>query len=115
MSKPIWRRRWSGWRRAFGSHARSAIRHCEELATKLQSNFALKRRSNPYLPSGDMDCFAPLAMTDDACTATSCLAAPLTGKVLRLLSNDLDASAQEIADLYCRCIELFFRWGQADP
>jgi len=34
------------------------------------------------------------------------------GKILRLLSNDLDASAQEIADLYKRrwAIELFFRW-----
>jgi len=35
-----------------------------------------------------------------------------TGKVLRILSNDLDASAQQIADLYRRrwAIELFFRW-----
>jgi hypothetical protein len=35
-----------------------------------------------------------------------------TGKVLRLLSNDLDATAREIADLYKRrwAIELFFRW-----
>ncbi len=35
-----------------------------------------------------------------------------TGKALRILSNDLDASAQEIADLYKRrwAIELFFRW-----
>ncbi|MGY4497299.1 hypothetical protein ACVWYH_006968 [Bradyrhizobium sp. GM24.11] len=35
-----------------------------------------------------------------------------TGKVLRLLSNDLDASAEDIADLYRRrwAIELFFRW-----
>ena len=35
-----------------------------------------------------------------------------TGKVLRILSNDLKASAQEIADLYKRrwAIELFFRW-----
>lgn len=35
-----------------------------------------------------------------------------TGKVLRILSNDLDASAREIADLYHRrwAIELFFRW-----
>jgi hypothetical protein len=35
-----------------------------------------------------------------------------TGKVLRILSNDLQASAQEIADLYKRrwAIELFFRW-----
>lgn len=33
-------------------------------------------------------------------------------KVLRILCNDLDASAQEIADLYKRrwAIELFFRW-----
>jgi hypothetical protein len=35
-----------------------------------------------------------------------------TGKVLRILTNDLEASAQEIADLYRRrwAIELFFRW-----
>jgi IS4 transposase len=35
-----------------------------------------------------------------------------TGKVLRIITNDLKASAQEIADLYKRrwAIELFFRW-----
>lgn len=35
-----------------------------------------------------------------------------TGKVLRILSNDLDASAEDIAGLYRRrwAIELFFRW-----
>src|SRR5438477_5918853 len=35
-----------------------------------------------------------------------------SGKVLRVFTNDLDASAQEIADLYKRrwAIELFFRW-----
>jgi hypothetical protein len=35
-----------------------------------------------------------------------------TGKLLRILSNDLDASAEEIAELYRRrwAIELFFRW-----
>ena len=35
-----------------------------------------------------------------------------TGKVLRIFSNDLDACAEEIADLYKRrwAIELFFRW-----
>ena len=35
-----------------------------------------------------------------------------TGKILRILSNDLDATAQDIADLYKRrwAIELFFRW-----
>jgi hypothetical protein len=35
-----------------------------------------------------------------------------TGKELRILSNDLDASAEEIAGLYRRrwAIELFFRW-----
>lgn len=35
-----------------------------------------------------------------------------SGKLLRILCNDLDAPAQEIADLYKRrwAIELFFRW-----
>lgn len=35
-----------------------------------------------------------------------------SGTALRILSNDLDASAEEIADLYRRrwAIELFFRW-----
>jgi IS4 transposase len=35
-----------------------------------------------------------------------------TGKILRLLTNDLDAPAQQIADLYKQRwqIELFFRW-----
>jgi Transposase DDE domain/Domain of unknown function (DUF4372) len=35
-----------------------------------------------------------------------------TGKVLRILSNDLDATAPQIADLYKRrwAVELFFRW-----
>ena len=35
-----------------------------------------------------------------------------TGRILRILSNDLDATAREIADLYKRrwAIELFFRW-----
>lgn len=40
-----------------------------------------------------------------------CIRIP-TGKVLRLFCNDLDASAQDIANLYKRrwAIELFFRW-----
>src|SRR5205085_5967238 len=35
-----------------------------------------------------------------------------SGKVLRILCNNLDATAEEIADLYKRrwAIELFFRW-----
>jgi Transposase DDE domain/Domain of unknown function (DUF4372) len=35
-----------------------------------------------------------------------------TGKILRIFTNDLEASAKEIADLYRRrwAIELFFRW-----
>ena len=42
----------------------SQQRHCEELATKLRGNFALKRRSNPEsLHGGSLDCFAALAMT----------------------------------------------------
>ncbi len=37
-----------------------------------------------------------------------------TGKTLRILSNDLDAPARAIADLYKRrwAIELFFRWAK---
>lgn len=37
-----------------------------------------------------------------------------TGKVLRIVTNDLDAPAQEIADLYKQRweIELFFRWAK---
>ncbi len=37
-----------------------------------------------------------------------------TGKVLRIFTNDLQASAQAIADLYKRrwAIELFFRWAK---
>lgn len=35
-----------------------------------------------------------------------------SGKILRIVTNDLDAAAQQIADLYKRrwAIELFFRW-----
>ena len=35
-----------------------------------------------------------------------------TGKILRIFTNDLEASAQQVADLYQRrwAIELFFRW-----
>lgn len=42
----------------------------------------------------------------EVCVATE------SGKLLRILSNDLDASAEEIAELYRRrwAIELFFRW-----
>jgi IS4 transposase len=54
-----------------------------------------RRRHNPM-----QDAVREVRVTNDA------------GKVLRILSNDLDASAQEIADLYRRrwAIELFFRW-----
>lgn len=46
------------------------------------------------------------AAVREICVATE------TGKLLRILSNDLDAQAKEIADLYKRrwAIELLFRW-----
>jgi len=40
------------------------LRRCEELATKLQSNFALKRRSNPWFLCGGMDCFRLRSLSD---------------------------------------------------
>ncbi len=47
-------------------------RHCEELATKLQSNFAQMRRSNPdCLGREILDCFAALAMTEPEFTAVA--------------------------------------------
>ncbi|MGY3482515.1 hypothetical protein ACVW1C_000398 [Bradyrhizobium sp. USDA 4011] len=47
------------------------LRHCEEFATKLQGNFALKRRSNPSIRIGaQLDCFASLAMTAGRRTRT---------------------------------------------
>jgi IS4 transposase len=54
-----------------------------------------KRRRNPL-----QDAVREVRVTTD------------TGKVLRILSNDLDATAEEIADLYRRrwALELFFRW-----
>ena len=43
------------------------LRHCEELATKLRSNFALKRRSNPEsFRRGILDCFVARAPRNDA-------------------------------------------------
>jgi hypothetical protein len=44
------------------------------------------------------------------CARFACGSTP--AKVIRILSNDLDAAAQQIADLYKRrwAIELFFRW-----
>ncbi|MGY4285855.1 hypothetical protein ACVWXO_005075 [Bradyrhizobium sp. LM2.7] len=48
-----------------------SIRHCEEPATKLRSNFALVRRSNPDCFRREiLDCFAALAMTEQASLAS---------------------------------------------
>lgn len=54
-----------------------------------------RSRENPFQP-----CVREVRVTTE------------TGKVLRILTNDIDAPAQEIADLYKRrwAIELFFRW-----
>ncbi|MGY4497332.1 hypothetical protein ACVWYH_001259 [Bradyrhizobium sp. GM24.11] len=50
----------------------SPHRHCEEPATKLRSNFALVRRSNPdCLRREILDCFAALAMTEQELTGVA--------------------------------------------
>ena len=49
-----------------------SARHCEELATKLRSNFAPKRRSNPDCLRGKaLDRFAALAMTEQEFAAVA--------------------------------------------
>ena len=92
------------------------------IVTRFKKNTPLKLLKELAVPRGsniisDRIGFLPARQTNnrhnpfqdavrEVCVTTE------TGKVLRILSNDLDATAEEIADLYKRrwAIELFFRW-----
>ena len=76
---------------------------------------ARRRRRATSCPTASACCRAArpkTARTRSPSRSARCRIKTDTGKVLRLLSNDLDAPAREIADLYKRrwAIELFFRW-----
>lgn len=91
------------------------------IVTRLKTNTPLAIVEENALPKGpilsDRIGFLPLRM---ARSRTNPMQDPVreirvtidTGKILRIVTNDLDAPAQEIADLYKRrwAIELFFRW-----
>lgn len=91
------------------------------IVTRLKKNTALKDVTLRELPQGsnilsDRIGFLPKRTLHGANTLTDAVREVCvrtdTGKELRILSNDLDASAQEIADLYRQrwAIELFFKW-----
>ena len=90
--------------------------------TRLKSNTHLSVESEYLVPDGSdilSDRIGYLPQRQARNRKNPC-AAPLreirvrieTGKILRILTNDLNADSQEIADLYKRrwAIELFFRW-----
>lgn len=105
----------------FGWWAKLAAAGCR-IVTRFKSNTKLAGITARTLPKGssilsDRTGYLPERMARsrinpfqdpvrEVCVKTE------SGKVLRILSNDLDAPAQEIADLYKRrwAIELFFRW-----
>ncbi len=91
------------------------------IVTRLKKNTALKETVVLDLPEGSdilSDCIGLLPQkTKNGKTRFTDPVREVqiktpTGKVLRILSNDLDASPQEIADLYKQrwAIELFFKW-----
>jgi hypothetical protein len=92
------------------------------LVTRLKSNTVLTLVEDRALPQGSGLLYDKIGFLPDRLAYSR--ANPFTdpvreigvvlddGKALRVLTNDLDAPAQEIADLYKRrwAIELFFRW-----
>src|SRR5215469_1452991 len=92
------------------------------IVTRFKSNTPLKLIEELPLPSdsnilSDRIGFLPARQGSGRCNPMQDAVREVrvvtdTGKVLRILSNDLDAPAQEITDLYRRrwAIELFFRW-----
>lgn len=92
------------------------------IVTRLKANTPLARVEERALPEGSALAYDRVGFLParQGASRTNPFRAPVReigvvldgGKTLRLVSNDLDASAQEIADLYKRrwAIELFFRW-----
>jgi hypothetical protein len=92
------------------------------IVTRLKSNTPFKIEENRPVPPGtsilsDRTGHLPKRLAASRRNPMSGLVREIqvvieTGKVLRIFTNDLQASAQEIADLYKRrwAIELFFRW-----
>jgi len=93
------------------------------IVTRFKSNTPLSVTAELAVPDGAADILSDrigLLPRRQAANRTNPFGDPVrevrvriqTGKVLRILCNDLDASAREIADLYKRrwAIELFFRW-----
>lgn len=106
----------------YGWWARMDAAGCR-IVTRFKSNTRLEVTAELELPEGTTNILSDrigLLPRRQARNRKNPFSAPLrevrvkieTGKVLRILCNDLDASAQEIADLYKRrwAIELFFRW-----
>ena len=92
------------------------------IVTRLKSNTALAVVEERLVPAGtsilsDRTGYLPKRLAASRRNPMAKLVREVrvvieTGKVLRIFTNDLEASAQEIADLYQRrwAIELFFRW-----
>jgi hypothetical protein len=92
------------------------------LVTRLKSNTPLAVSRSLKLPAGSSLLYDRIGLLPERLTytRTNPFQDPVreigvileSGKSLRIVTNDLDAPAQEIADLYKRrwAIELFFRW-----
>lgn len=92
------------------------------IVTRLKKNTPLTVTAEQPLPQGSSLLYDRIGLLPDRLktTRSNPFGDPIReigvklddGKVLRVATNDLDAAAQEIADLYKRrwAIELFFRW-----
>ena len=105
----------------FGWWAMLDLAHCR-IVTRLKANTPFREvEARPVAPGSgvlsDRTGYLPARMAASRRNPMSQLVREITvmndtGKVLRIFTNDLKASAREIADLYKRrwAIELFFRW-----